>query len=353
MAVTTENFGKTTTNETIHLYTIKNASGMMAKVTDWGAILVELWTPDKNGKLEDVVLGYDNTDQYLTNPSHFGATIGRSGNRIEFGKFVIDGKTYQLAQNQKGNNLHSGPDGYEYRLWMATAQTDQSVTFSLVSPDGDQGFPGEFRVSVTYTVTDANELTLTYDGSCDQDTVANMTNHSYFNLNGCDSREPVYNHVVELKAEYYTPVADDKAIPTGEIAPVKGTPMDFLTAKQIGVDIGSDFEQLTMCGGYDHNYVLKREKSKDMVKLGEVFVEENGRGMRILTDAVGFQFYSSNFINPDTAHGKRGVVYDKRGAFCIETQYFPNAINTKSFPSPLLKAGENYHTVTTYQFFTK
>ena len=238
-----QGFGTTKDGKEASLYTLSNKNGMEISVTDYGAHLVSVLVPDKDGKKRDVVLGFDSVTGYETDGSHFGATIGRNGNRIAGAAFELHGKTYQMAKNENGNNLHSGPDGYDYRLWNVEEADDSAVTFVLMSPDGDQGFPGNFEVSVTYTLTDENAVEIHYEGSCDQDTVVNMTNHSYFNLAGHDAGS-IENQTLILKAEQFSPVIDSASIPTGEHASVKGTPMDFTSEKAIGAEIEADFEQL-------------------------------------------------------------------------------------------------------------
>ncbi len=353
MSITKADFGKAKCGCAASLFTIENKNGLKAVVSDFGALLVELWVPDKDGKFDDVVLGYDTIEPYYACPTHFGATIGRSGNRICNAKFTINGKEYNLPANENENNLHSCPDGYHYRMWSAEEVGSDSVKFSLTSPDGDQGFPGEFKVSVTYTLTDDNELKLTYDGISDADTVANLTNHSYFNLAGQASGKSIVDNILRLDTQFYTPVIDNKAIPTGEIADVTGTPFDFRTPTRIGDRIDADDTQIKFGGGYDHNYVFKKEKSADMISVGEVYEPETGRTMVVTTDCVCCQLYCGNFIHTCTTPGKGGVVYGKRSALCLETQFAPNSINDSNFVSPILKAGENYHTVTVYKFGTK
>jgi len=353
MSITKKDFGKAKCGCPASLYTIENKKGAKAVVSDFGALLVELWMPDKDGKLDDIVLGYDSIEPYYACPAHFGATIGRNGNRICNAKFSINGVEYKLAANENENSLHSCPDGYHYRMWTAEEIGEDSVRFSLESKDGDQGFPGNFKVSVTYTLTDDNEVVLTYDGISDADTIANMTNHSYFNLAGHASGKSIVDNILRLDTDKYTPVVDNKAIPNGEIASVEGTPFDFRTPTRIGNRIDADDTQIQYGGGYDHNYVFKSAKSADMVSVGEVYEPETGRTMEVSTDCVCCQLYCGNFIHTCEAPGKGGVKYGKRSALCLETQFAPNAINEPNFISPILKAGEKYHTVTVYKFGIK
>lgn len=349
MAVVKSDFGKTKDGQAVSKYRLQNQSGAYIDVIDYGATLQSVMVPNKDGKLVDVVLGYDTVAGYEKGTCYFGATIGRTGNRINGGAFEINGRKYQMPQNENENNLHSGPDGYDVRVWSVKEvdEAQNSVTFGMMSPDGDQGCPGSMDVSVKYELSEENEVIIHYTGTCDKDTIANMTNHSYFNISGHESGS---NADIQLAiyADGYNPVIDSKSIPTGEIAPVAGTPMDFTTAKPIGQDVDADFEQLSYTGGYDHNYVLRDyEKGVERV-IAKAYSEATGIAMEVTTDLPGVQLYSGNFIVAE--EGKGGVVYGKRSAFCLETQYYPNSINEPEFPSPLLKAGEEYNTVTIYKF---
>ena len=349
MSVTKSLFGKTEAGQEVSVYRLQNRAGSYIEVLDFGAILRAVVVPDKDGKMTDVVLGYDSVAGYENGTCFFGATIGRSGNRIAGGTFEINGVTYQMAQNENNNNLHSGPDGYEKRIWAVKEirEEENSVTFALNSPDQDQGFPGNFDIMVKYEMSEANEVIIHYMGSSDQDTVANLTNHSYFNPQGHDSGSNS-DILLQIYADNYTPVADSASIPTGEIAPVKGTPMDFTEEKPIGKDINADFEQLKFTGGYDHNYVLNGyEKGIERV-VAKAYAPKTGIAMEVTTDLPGVQFYAANFV--ENEQGKNGAVYGKRSAFCLETQYYPDSINQKNFESPILEQGETYNTVTIYRF---
>lgn len=328
------------------LYSFVNAGGMEMTVCDYGAHLVSVKVPAKDGSKKDVVLGYGDVSGYVTDPCHLGATIGRNGNRIANAAFELNGVRYQLAANENGSSLHSGPDGYEYRFWEVKEVKDQAITLHLDSPDKDQGFPGNFSVDVTYTLTDDNEVSIHYCGTCDADTVANMTNHSYFNLNGHDSGD-VLEHTVCLKASHFSPVIDSRSIPTGEHAPVSGTPMDFTEEKTIGREISADFEQLKLTGGYDHNFILDRTGEGPQL-FAAVKGDQTGIVMEAYTDLPAFQFYTGNFV--DHVKGKDGAVYEKRSGFCLESQYIPNAVNEEKEEKPILKAGEIYDTTTMYKF---
>lgn len=342
-------FGKTRDGREARLYTLYNQSGMKACVTDYGATLVRVIVPDKEGTPRDVVLGHDDVRGYEEGSGYFGAVIGRSGNRIANAAFTLNDTTYHLAANENGNSLHSNPDGYDSRIWETTSESEQSVTFALLSPDMDQGFPGTLHIAVTYALDDDGELSLHYEGTCDQDTIVNMTNHSYFNLNGCDSDTDITDHELCLNCRFYTPVANKASIPTGEIASVSGTPMDFTKLKRVGDEIDADFAQLLMTGGYDHNFVIDRD-APGMAPAAYVVSRLSGIEMEVATESVGVQFYSGNFV--DHADGKDGHVYQKRSGLCLETQYFPNAVNTPAFAQPFLPAGRAYDTTTTYTFRT-
>lgn len=344
--MTKQDFGVTPSGEKAQLYTFTNAKGAQMAVSDFGALLVSVKVPDRDGVLRDVVLGYDDVQAYLKGSCFFGAVIGRNGNRIADAKFTMNGKEYQLAANENGNSLHSNPDGYEQRLWKVENTTENSIALGLHSPDGDQGFPGNFEITVTYTLTEENAVEINYHGVCDQDTVANMTNHSYFNLDGQGSGS-VEGQLLTIHADGYTPVIDSKSIPTGEIASVDGTPMDFTAPKKIGAEIDADFAQLRYTGGYDHNYVLNK-KGDGVEEMAVAYSEQSGIRMTAYTDCVGVQFYAGNFIKEHP--GKGEAVYDKRGGFCLESQFYPNAVNTPEFPSPVLKAGGVYDTTTIYKF---
>lgn len=345
--MTKREFGITPDGKQAFLYTLKNSRGARISVSDFGALLVSVEVPDRNGKFRDVVLGYDDLDGYLNGICFFGAVIGRSGNRIANASFTLNGTTYHLPPNENGNNLHSNPDGYEKRLWEVSSLTDQSITLHIISPDKDQGFPGDFDLSVTYTLTDDHGVEIHYQGTCNQDTVANLTNHSYFNLDGQDSGENIGEQILTIHADYYTPVIDSASIPTGELAKTIGTPMDFTRPKAIGKDIDADFEQLNFTGGYDHNYVLNRE-GDGIEEMAVAYSEKSGIRMTAYTDCVGVQLYAGNFIKEQ--RGKSGAVYRKRSGFCLESQFYPNAVNTLAFPSPILKAGEVYDSTTIYKF---
>ena len=349
--VTQRTFGTLPSGEEVQIYHLENKSGAFAEVLQFGAILVKLCVPDRDGRLTDVVLGYDDLAGYEVNGCFFGATIGRSGNRIAQSRFTLDGKKIVLTPNEGANNLHSGPDGFEKKMWTASeiSEDKNAVTFSRISPDGENGFPGEFNVSVTYEMTEENELRIVYGGVCDQTTIANMTNHSYFNLAGEGSGSAMDQYLT-IHAEQYTPVGEG-SIPLGENAAVEGTPMDFRKAHKIGDEIEADFEQLRITGGYDHNYVTDGYNKASIREIAEAWSEKTGIQMNVLTDCPCVQFYAANFV--DQEHGKNGHVYNKREAFCLETQVEPNAVNVENFHSPILEAGERYYSETIYRFSVK
>ncbi|MCR5325049.1 MAG: galactose mutarotase [Lachnospiraceae bacterium] len=347
MGVTTRSFGKTAKGEEVTLYRIENSKGMAAEFIDYGANLVSLYVADKDGKFDDVVLGFDNIEEYQTNPCFFGSVIGRNANRIAGARFELNGKEYLLEKNEDGNNLHSSfNNGFHKRMFKAAIGDDGlSVKLSLESPDGDEGFPGNLKMSVTYRVNEDNELELIYEGISDADTILNLTNHSYFNLGGHASGTAM-DHKLMIKASHFTPMAAG-SIPTGEIGEVAGTPFDFTTPHVIGERIGADDPQIKAGGGYDHNFALDTEGGKCEL-IAELECEKTGRKMKTYTDLPGVQFYAGNFIANLT--GKGGAQYSKRCGVCLETQFFPNAINEPKFISPVLKAGEKFVSITKYRF---
>ncbi|MDO4261290.1 MAG: aldose epimerase family protein [Eubacteriales bacterium] len=347
MSIRKADFGTTKGGAKASLYTIVNENGMEAAVTDFGAILVSLKVPDAAGGRTDVVLGFDSIEGYEGNPSFFGSTIGRNANRIAGAAFTLDGVEYRLADNENGNNLHTDiQHGFHKVMWEGEAdeQTD-SVRFSYVSPDGENGFPGTLKVTVTYTLQADNALKIAYDAVSDKKTVINLTNHSYFNLAGHDAGS-ICDEKMTILADGFTEILPG-AIPTGRTVPVEGTPMDFRTARRIGDRIDEDWEQLTLVQGYDHNWALHTEPGT-LSKIARVDDEKAGRSMEVYTDLPGVQFYAGNCIDPQT--GKGGASYGKRCALCLETQYFPNSVNTPSFRQPVFEAGQAYHTETVYKF---
>ena len=330
-------FGNNKKGEAATLYTFENKNGMEMQVTDFGATLYALLVPDKDGIKRDVVLGYDDPQGY-EGPAgtFFGATVGRNANRISKGSFICNGVTYQLDKNNGNNNLHSGLDFWSFRIWDVKETTDNSITFELHSPDGDQGYPGAVDVEVRYTLTDENA-----------DTPINLTNHSYFNLNGHDS-DNVRNLILWMDADGFTRT-DEELIPTGEILPVEGTPMDFRVKKEVGRDIDVDYEALNLGKGYDHNWALNN--NGQYAKVAELVSVGTGIKMEVYTDLPGVQIYTANWV--DQEQGKNGAVYNQNQGICFETQFFPDAVNHENFVTSICKKGEDYRTMTAYKFLVE
>jgi aldose 1-epimerase len=339
-------FGKTPAGEPVELFTLTNSKGMQADIMTYGGILVSLKTPDRSGKLADVVLGFDSLDGYLNNPPpYFGALIGRYGNRIGLARFSLNGAEYKLAQNNGPNHLHGGLRGFDKVVWNARMPDARSLELTYLSKDGEEGYPGTLTATVTYTLTDNNELKIDYRATTDKDTVLNLTNHSYFNLAG-QGEGDVSGHQVMINADRFTPV-DSGLIPTGELRSVAGTPFDFRQARAIGERIDAADEQIKLGGGYDHNFVLNRSGS-GLELAARVTEPQSGRVMEVLTTEPGVQFYTGSGLNG--IRGKGGKVYDRRFGFCLETQHFPDSPNKPSFPSVALKPGAQYQSTTVFRF---
>ena len=348
-----KSFGKTPDGQPVDLYVLTNKSGAEVSITNYGGAVVSIKVPDRSGKLADVVLGYDNADGYVNDKSYFGALVGRYGNRIAHAQFVLDGKTYTLAKNNHDNSLHGGIKGFNKALWtarMLPAKGGQSLALSYVSKDGEEGFPGNLKVTVIYTWTDANALQIEYSATTDKKTVVNLTNHSYFNLASQGSGD-ILGHLLTIQADQFTPV-DAGLIPTGELRDVMDTPFDFRKATAIGARIDQDEAQLKLGGGYDHNFVLRMPMDHGESLAARVVEPTSGRVLEVWTTEPGVQFYTGNFLD-GTAKGKGGIAYTRRTAFCLETQHFPDSPNHPKFPSVVLKPGERYHTITTYRFSTE
>lgn len=341
-------FGTTKEGREVTEYTLVNRNGMELSVIDLGATITSIKTKGSDDKVYDVVLAYANPVDCQNGTTYFGAVIGRNANRIDKAHVTLDGVEYQLEANDNGvNSLHSGSHGFHSVIWTVEELCAQKIVLSYMSADGEQDFPGNMTVKVTYTLTDENEVDITYEAQSDKTTVANLTNHAYFNLDGHASGS-IEKQQLELLASYYTPVADSKSIPTGELEKVEATPMDFRRMKQIGADIHADFAQLKYTGGYDHNYVL--DNADGTLQLAaRAKAAHSGICMEVYTDCEGVQFYAGNFIKEEP--GKEGVTYKFRQGFCLETQYFPNAVNEESFKSPLLHPGELYRSETKYKFY--
>ena len=334
------------------LYTLKNDSGMQVSITNYGGRIVSLLVPDRDGVLRDVVLGFDDLKDYYPerNESDFGASIGRYANRIKDGRITIDGKEYQLPQNNFGHCLHGGTRGWQYQFYNAVEVTENSLKLERISPDGDQNFPGNVKAYVTFTLTDRNALDIRYEATTDAPTVINMTNHAYFNLSGDPANHSICDDELYINASSFTPV-DDTFMTTGEIWPVEGTPMDFRTPKLIRQDIDADYEQLRNGHGYDHNWVLD-SACDDTVVAAELYCPATGIDLKVYTDEPGIQVYAGNFLD-GTVTGKGGVVYQRRTAICLETQKYPDTPNKPEWPSALLRPGETYTSHCVFEFGTK
>lgn len=347
-------FGKTKDGASVSRYVLRNDKGMEAVIISYGASIVSIKVPDRDAKSVDVVLGYDSVAGYEQDKSFFGATIGRYGNRIAGGQFALNGTVYHLPKNDGPNTLHGGSPGFNKRLWTGVDRSRggaQVLEMSYTSPDGEEGFPGTLKVRVTFTLpADKNELRIDYLASTDKDTVVNLTNHSYFNLTG-DASHDVLSHELLLHAPEFTPV-DTTLIPNGELRPVAGTPFDFSKATRIGARIEQNDEQLKFGKGYDHNWVLERNKNTGLHSGAEVFEPASGRVLEVLTTEPGIQFYTGNFLD-GTVQGKDGKGYAHRTGFCLETQHFPDSPNHKNFPSTVLKAGQAYRSSTIFRFATR
>ena len=336
----------------VDIYTLRNTQGAEAQITTYGGVVVSLKVPDRNGKLDDVVLGYDNLEGYLKETPYFGALIGRYGNRIAKGRFTLNGVSYSLATNNYPNALHGGLKGFDKRVWKADGQlTSQgpSLTLNYVSGDGEEGYPGTLKVKAIYTLTPDNALRLDYTATTDKDTVVNLTQHSYFNLAGQGSGD-ILKHEVMMAADRYTPV-DSTLIPTGELASVEGTPFDFRKATAIGARIEQENEQLKFGKGYDHNWVFTK-RIGELTLLARVSEPTSGRVLEVLSTEPGLQFYSGNFLD-GTITGKGARVYSFRNGFCMEPQHFPDSPNHRNFPSVVLKPGQNYNNTIIYRFSVK
>jgi aldose 1-epimerase len=348
-SVTRSAWGKSPDGQTVDLYRLRNAAGMEVSLATWGAMVVDLKVPDRNGAFADVSLGFTRLEPYFTQSPYFGCATGRYANRIAKGRFTLDGKTYQLATNNAPNHLHGGKRGFDKRVWTAkviSSGDEPAIEFSRRSPDGEEGYPGNLDVKITYTLRKNNTLRIDYEAVTDQATIINLTNHTYFNLAGAGSGT-IRSHLLRIKSGKFTPV-DATLIPTGELKSVDGTPMDFRAATAIGA-------RLEAVGGtpvgYDHNYVLNKSFFGGMRAVAELYEPKSGRLMTVHTDQPGIQFYSGNFLD-GTVRGKGGV-YRQWDGLCLETQHFPDSPNQPNFPSTVLRPGQTYRTSTAYSFSTK
>ena len=347
--ITKRSFGKTADGKAIEIYTLTNTGGAETQIIPYGGAVVSLKVPDKSGKLGDIVLGYGSVADYEKHTSFFGALIGRYGNRIGKAKFSVGGKQYTLTANNGENHLHGGPKGYDRVVWAARPSTDvngANIEMSYVSRDGEEGYPGNLKIKVVYTLTEKNELKIAYSATTDKDTVVNLTHHSYFNLAGAGNNS-ILTHQLTLNADRFTPT-DGGSIPTGELLSVKGTPFDFTRPTGIGARIDQTDEQLKFGQGYDHNWVLNKNGS-ELSLAASVYEPTSGRVMEVLTTEPGLQFYSGNFLD-DAIKGKSGQRYPKRSGFCLEAQHFPDSPNQPAFPSTTLKPGAVYTQTTIYRF---
>jgi aldose 1-epimerase len=344
-----QSFGKTEDGQPVDLYILTNKNGVEAAITNYGGTVVSLKVADRNGKFEDVVLGYDNLDGYATGKAYIGATVGRYANRIAHATFTLDGTTYALAKNDGDNHLHGG---FNKRVWTAkdvSSSAGQALELTYLSKDGEEGFPGNLPVKVVYTLTDQNELRIDYTATTDKDTVLNLTNHAYFNLAGQGNGDILQQQVM-IQADRFTPI-DTTSIPTGELRSVKGTPFDFTNSTAIGARIDQDDQQLKLGRGYDHNWVLNNGTPGSLFLAAQAYDQHSGRVLEVLTTEPGIQLYTGNFL--DGIHGKDDKVYNRRYAFCLETQHFPDSPNHPNFPSAELKPGQHFQSTTVYKFSTK
>ena len=335
------------------MYTLTNANGVEVDTMNYGGIIVAIRVPDRKGQFADIVLGHEKLEGYIPNPPYIGAIVGRYANRIANGTFALDGNTYTLPKNDGPNTLHGGTDKtFNKVVWDGEPLKGKaSVTYTYLSKDGDDGFPGNMKLRVTYTLTNENELVIDYEATTDKTTVINLSQHSYFNLAGQGTSD-ILNHELMLNADRFTPV-DKNLIPTGELRPVKGTPLDFTTSTKIGARIDDAYDQMVLGHGYDHNWVINR-KSKDdgLVLAARMYEPTSGRVLEVSTTQPGVQFYTGNFLD-GTVTGKQGLVYKRRYGFCLETQHFPDSPNHPDFPSTVLKPGETFKSKTVFKFSAK
>jgi aldose 1-epimerase len=345
-------FGKTARGTPVDLYTLVNANGIEARISNYGGIVVSLTAPDRNGKREDVVLGFDTLEEYVRHNLYFGCIVGRYANRIAKGKFTLNGIEYTLAQNDGENHLHGGIKGFDKVIWEAASFEDSDsvgLKLTYLSEDGEEGYPGNLSVTVTYSLTNNDELRIEYLATTDQDTIVNLTNHSYFNLRGAVSGD-ILRHELMINADTFTP-SDQNLIPTGELRSVEDTPMDFRRSTVIGARIDQDYEQLLISNGYDQNWVLNNPDGS-LTLAARVCEPTTGRVLEVHTTEPGIQFYTGNFLNAGVI-GKAGQVYDKHHGLCLEAQHFPDSPNKPNFPTTVLKPGAEYRQTTLYKFATK
>ena len=351
--ITKHYFGTMEDGRDVHSYLLKNDAGMSVRICEFGGAIMEIFVPDRLGRMTDVVAGYDSLRDYVLAPGYLGALVGRVCNRIAKGKFELDGKQYQIYQNNNGNSLHGGKVGYSHKIWNAKTEdgTEPSLILSLVSPDGDENYPGTLSITVTYTLLRSNALSIHYEATTDQKTVVNLTNHAYFNLGGFSSGK-IFDHVLQMDADTYIPT-DENLIPTGEIRSVAGTPFDFREPKTIGQDFDLENPDMKFAGGYDHCLCFAGGETKTPVLRIEAYEPNSGRLMQVYTNQPAVQFYTGNFMWEIEAPLKGGCPASVQAAFCLETQKMPDAINHANFDDVILNPGEKYDYTTIYQFSTK
>ena len=339
--------------QNIKAFTLTNKNGCEVKITNFGGKVMTLKVPDKNGNIGDVVLGYETAEEYVEGNAFFGALVGRYGNRIGDASFTLDGKTYELPDNDGDNHLHGGPEGFHNVIWNAeeiTQNGNEALRLTYVSEDGEMGYPGRLDVTVTYTLTQKNELKIEYEATTNKKTVLNLTHHSFFNLKD-GGKSDVLDHELMINGDFFTPVSEE-LIATGEIRPVENSPMDFTEAKAMGDGINGEYKQIQYGNGFDHNWVLNKPERGNLTLAAKVYEPTTGRIMEVHTTEPGMQFYAGNFLDGSDV-GKNGIAYEQRTGFCLETQHFPDSPNQTHFPSPVLKPGETYTQTTIYQFSTE
>ncbi len=344
MAIEKKLYGTLPDGREVYVYRISNGTGLSAEIINYGGIVTKLETYDKDGNIKDVVLGRASLEEYLDNDGYIGAAIGRHANRIAGGEFELEGKKYTVGKNENGNSLHGGVEGFDKKLWAVTEiEKENAIVLTYTSPDGEEGFPGTLVIAIKYSITEENGLRIEYRAVCDRETVCNLTNHSYFNLGGHESGK-VYDQILWINSGFYTPNSSD-CMPTGEVLSVAGTPFDFRAPKPIGQDIKSDFEQIRMFGGYDHNFAIS---GRGFRLAAEATCPETGISMKVFTNQPGMQLYTANGLGKGVHKGNKE--YEVHNAFCLETQVFPNAMAFSHFPSPILGKGRTYRHITEYRF---
>jgi aldose 1-epimerase len=343
-------FNTTHHGKHIDLYELKNANGMRALISNYGGKIVLLEVPDRNGKPDDMVLGYNTGEEYIRGNPYFGAAIGRYANRIAGGIFQLDGKSYNVPVNNPPNHLHGGTEGFNAKVWQVKTHDSKHLELEYISPDGEENYPGNLKVSLSYALNNSNELKISYRATTDKPTIINLSHHSFFNLAGHDAGS-ILKHRIMINADYFTPT-DENLIPTGKLRPVSNSPMDLRQETVIADGIFKDDEQLKIAGGYDHNFVLNKKRNENISLAARIYEENSGRQMEVYTDQAGMQFYTGNSLSGEDI-GKTNRPYKKHSAFCLETQNFPDAPNKAGFPSPVLRPGEEYRHLCIYAFGTR